>query len=64
MIRFKRREDISMNKDNIKMLNGVFVDVLLIDAEEKSLQWLTGWDAFIVKNIISAIKRADRMSQV
>ena len=58
MIRLVKREDISMNEDNIKILNEVFSDVSLTEAEERSLQWLSGWEPFTIKNIISAFKKA------
>ncbi len=47
-----------MNADNIKILNGVFTYVSLTGAEEKSLQWLSGWEPSTIKNIISAFKKA------
>lgn len=58
MIRFVKREDISMNEDNIKVLNEVFGDVSLTETEERSLQWLSGWEPSTIKNIISAFKKA------
>ena len=59
MIRFVKREDISMNEDNIKILNEVFTYVALTDTEEKSLQWLSGCESSTVKNIVSAFKKAE-----
>ena len=59
MIRFVKREDISMNEDNIKILNEVFVDVSLTEAEERSLQWLSGWEQSTFKNTISAFKKLE-----
>ena len=38
MIRYVKRDDISMNEDNIKVLNEVFGVVSLTVAEELSLQ--------------------------
>ena len=59
MIRLVKREDISMNEDNIKILNEVFVDVSLTEAEERSLQWLSGWEQSTFKNTISAFKKLE-----
>lgn len=55
---------MSMNEDNIKILNDVFGDVSLKEDEERSMKWFSGWEPSTAKNIIQAIKRAERISHL
>lgn len=63
MIRLKVNENeinfLEGNQENINNLNGALGNVDLTPEEERSLIWLSSWEASTVKNIISAFKKAN-----
>ena len=51
--------EVHGDKENIKLLNDFLGDIELSKREEATLVWLSSWETYVIKDLISVMKKVE-----